>query len=199
MSSKKSAKRSVGDENSENTSQKRRRIDDNNDQKDNQSPNISCKKEAASTSRKSNESVTEEQRANHLNGSLYEDAQMLANYCNRSNVAEKDFVMAAELELRGQNRHQKIETIRQENERILREHNEEFIRNQVVAAIREEFRAIIREEMLKCTRRGIDGVAKNQIKQIVRDEVRTLNELNETFQFIQFGLFVLVFLFNFAH
>lgn len=199
MSSKKSAKRSVGDENPENTSRKLRRIDDKNDQKENQSPNIPCKKEEASTSRKFNESVTEEQRAQHLNGSLYEDAQMLANHCNRSNVAEKDFIMVAELELRSQNRHQKIDTIRQENERILREHNEEFIRNEVVAAIREEFRAIVGEEMLKCTRREINGAAKNQIKQIVRDEVRTLNELNETIQLIQFGLFVLVFLFHFAH
>lgn len=197
MSSKKGAKRSVGEENAEitdgNTSQKRRRIDDKNETKENQTPNTSSKKEE--TSRKFNESVTEEQRAKHLNGSLYEDAQMLANYCNRSNVAEKDFIMVAELEQRNKNRYAKIETIRHENERILREQNEAFIRNQVVAAIREEIRTIVREEMAEVTRRGIDGPVQETLKKVVRDEVREANQLNETLQFIQLVLFIVIFLF----
>lgn len=189
MSSKKGAKRSVGDENSENTSQKRRRIDDKNEKKENQSPNISCKKE------KVNESVTEEQHVKHLSGSQYEDAQMLANHCNRSNVAEKDFVMVLELEQRSQSRHEKIVTICKENERILREQNETFIRNQVVTVIREEIRTRIREEMLECTRHGINEAARNQIKEIAREEVRESNHLNETLQCIQLVLFVIVLLF----
>lgn len=198
MSSKKGGKRSVGDENSENpenTSQKRRRIDDKNEKKENQTPNIVSKKEETSISRKFNESVTEEQRAKHLNGSIYEDAQMLANHCNRSNVAEKDFVMVSELEARSRHRQEKIEKVCKENEHALRKQNEEFIQNHVVAAIREEIRIVIRHEMEEATRRGIEAAMKKEIKGIVREEVRDAQQLNVTLQFIQLVLFIIIFLF----